>query len=122
MVAITSGGSLSAAEIAQFNADDELKKASQVPSPPFQAPPYDLRIFPNLNLFRPNVLSDCFNNEFSLNEKMARHKLSQSGVTSFDDGPDMAARETWSILSKAYEEGKRMAILTDSKDQQLILI
>ena len=122
IAAVTGGGSISAAEIAQINADAELEKASQVPSPPFQAPPYDLRIFPKLNLFRPNVLSDYFNNQFSLNEKMARHKLSQSGVTSFDDGPDMAARETWSILSKAYEEGKRMAILTDSKDQQLILI
>jgi hypothetical protein len=54
--------------------------------------------------------------------KKARHKLSQSGNNVFNDGPSMAARETWSMLSKDYEAGKRMAILTDAQDQQLILI
>ena len=124
MAAFTSGNyTLSAAEQAQALADRDTEAANQVPPPPFQPPPYDLRTFPQLNLhYAPDILSNYFNCQFSLNEKLARHKLSQSGNNVFNDGPSMAARETWSMLSKDYEAGKRMAILTDAQDQQLILI
>ena len=59
MAAFTSGNyTLSAAEQAQALADRDTEAANQVPPPPFQPPPYDLRTFPQLNLhYAPNILS-----------------------------------------------------------------
>ena len=73
MAAFTSGNyTLSAAEQAQALADRDTEAANQVPPPPFQPPPYDLRTFPQLNLhYAPNILSNYFNCQFSLNEKLA---------------------------------------------------
>jgi hypothetical protein len=72
MAAFTSGNyTLSAAEQAQALADRDTEAANQVPPPPFQPPPYDLRTFPQLNLhYAPNILSNYFNCQFSLNEKL----------------------------------------------------